>query len=89
MVLVFGTLFFIIMELSRRRLRWKQVLSIAAHALTAVIFIEVVSAVFTTVYLLPVFRFLGLNVYAITTGVFAALMVVGIVGYHIEDYRRR
>lgn len=88
-VLVFGTLFFIIMELSRRRLRWKQMLNIACHALTPVVFIEVVSAVVSTIYLLPVLRFLGLNIYAVTTGLMAAMMVVGIVGYHIEDYRRR
>ena len=89
MVLVFGTFFFIIMELSRYRLRWKQVLNIAAHALTAVILVEVVSASITTVFLIPVMRFLGLNVYAVTTVAFAVLIVMGIVGYYIEDYRRK
>ena len=89
MVLVFGTFFFIIMELSRYRLRWKQMLNIAAHALTAVILVEVVSASITTVFLIPVMRFLGLNVYAVTTLAFAVLMVMGIVGYYIEDYRRK
>ncbi|MBW2969754.1 DUF1189 domain-containing protein [Candidatus Woesearchaeota archaeon] len=88
-VLVFGTVFFIIMELSRYRLRWKQMLNISAHALTIVIFVEVVSAVFTAVYLLPVLRFLGLNIYAITTGLFAGLIVLGIVGYYIGDYKRK
>ena len=88
-ILVFGTLLFIIMELSRYRLRWKQMLNIAAHSLTAVIFIEVVSSAVTTVYLLPVMRFLGLNIYAVTTVLMAALMVIGIVGYHIEDFRKR
>lgn len=88
-ILVFGTLFFIIMELSKFRLHWKQMLNIASHSLTAVIFIEVVSSAVTTVYLLPVMRFLGLNIYAVTVILLAGLMVVGIVGYHIEDFRRR
>src|SRR5574341_1514467 len=77
LILVFGTLFFIIMELSKFRLKWKQMLCIAAHSLTAVIFIEVISAALTTVYLIPVMRFLGVSIYAITTIIFAFLMVVG------------
>ncbi|VVB81135.1 Uncharacterised protein [uncultured archaeon] len=89
MVLVFGTFFFIVMELSRYRLHWKQMLNIAAHALTAVILVEVIAAAVSTVFLIPIMRFLGLNVYAITTLAFACLIVLGIVGYYIEDYRRK
>ncbi len=89
LIFVFGTLFFIIMELSKFRLKWKQMLSIASHALTAVIFIEVISAALTTAYLIPVMRFLGVSIYAITTIIFAFLMVVGIIGYNIEAHRRR
>ncbi len=88
-IFVFGTLFFIIMELSKMRLKWKQMLSIAAHALTGIIFLEVISAVFTTAYLIPVMRFLGVSIYAISTAIFAFLMVIGVIGYHIEDKRRR
>jgi hypothetical protein len=89
LVFVAGIVFFIIMELSKFRLKWVQMMNIAAHALTIVILIEVVSAPFTTVYLLPVLRFLGVNIYAITTALFAILMVAGIAGYHIGDYRRK
>ena len=89
LIIVAGTLFFIIMELSRFRLTWKQMLNIAAHALTAVIFIEVISAAITTVYLLPILRFLGVSIYAITTAIFAFMIIVGIVGYNIEEHRRR
>ncbi len=85
--LVFGTLFFIIMELSKFRLSWKQMLNVAAHSLTVIIFLEVISASLTTVYLLPRFRFLGVNVYIVTTILFAVLMVVGIAGYHIANHR--
>ncbi len=89
LVLVMGTFFFIIMELTKFRLHWKQVLNIAAHALTLVIFIEVISAAITTVYLLPILRFLGVNIFAITTLLFAVMMVVGIVGCNVEARRRK
>jgi hypothetical protein len=89
MIFVFGTVYFIIMELSKFRLKWKQMLNIAAHALTLVIFIEVISAALTTAYLIPVMRFLGVSIYAVTTLIFAFLMFVGVVGYNIETRRRK
>jgi hypothetical protein len=89
LIFVFGTFFFIVMELSKMRLKWKQMLNIAAHALTGIIFVEVISAVFTTAYLIPVLRFLGVSIYAITTIIFAFFMVLGVIGYYIEDRRRR
>jgi hypothetical protein len=89
LIFVMGTFVFIVMELSKLRLSWKQMLNIASHALTAVIFIEVVSAAIATTYLIPVLRFLGVSIYAITTAVFVFMMIVGVVGYHIEARRRR
>lgn len=88
LIIVAGTFFFLIMELSRFRLQWKQMMNIASYALTAVIFIEVISAAITTAYLLPILRFLGVNIYAITTAIFAFMLIVGIAGYNIEDHRR-
>jgi hypothetical protein len=89
MIFVFGTLFFIIMELSKFRLKWKQALNIAAHSLTLIILIEVISAALTTTYLIPVMRFLGVSIYAVTTLIFALLMVIGILGYNIETHRKK
>jgi len=89
LIIVGGTLFFIIMELTKFRLKWKQMLNIAAHALTLVIFIEVISAAIATGYLVPIFRFLGVNIYAITSAIFFGLMIVGILGYHIGARKRR
>lgn len=89
MIFVFSCLFFIVAELTKFRLRWKEMLNVAAHSLTLVIFIEVVSSAITTVYLIPVLRFLGVSIYAITTLLFAVLIVVGIIGYHIGASRRR
>lgn len=87
-ILIMGTFFFVVMELSKLRLRWVQMLNIAAHALTLVILVEVISAPITTTYLVPIMRFLGVSIYAVTTVLGAVLMVVGIVGYHIEEHLR-
>ncbi len=89
LVMFAGTVLFIVMELSKLRLQWKQMLNIATHALTVIILVEVVSAAITTAYLIPILRFLGVSIYAITTAAFAVIMVLGIVGYHIEDHRKR
>jgi len=84
MILAVGTFFFLIMELSKLRLKWKQMLNIGAHALTVVILVEVISSAFSTAYLMPVLRFLGVNIYAASLILYAVLMVVGIVGYHMK-----
>ena len=89
LIIVAGTVLFIVTELSKFRLQWKQMLNIASHALTAVILIEVVSAAISTAYLIPALRFLGVSIYAITTAIFIFMLIVGIVGYNIEDRRRR
>ncbi len=85
LVLVLGTFFFIIFELTRFKLKWKEMLNVAAHASTLVILIEVISAPISTAYLLPVMRFLGVNIYAVTTLLFAVLTVVGIVGAQVVE----
>ncbi len=88
LVFVIAIVFFIIMELSRLRLRWKQMLNIAAHAITPIIILESVSAPITTVYLIPVLKFLGLRIYAVSLVVLAFFMIVGIIGYHFEERRK-
>lgn len=84
-----AVVFFVVLELTKFRLRWKQMLSIAAHALTAVIVVEVIVGSVAAVVLVPLFRFVGVNVYALTLVGFAALMVMGVVGYHIGDFRKK
>lgn len=85
LVLIIGTLLFIIFELTRFRMRWKQMLNIGMHALTLVILIETVSAPISAAYLLPVKRFIGVNIYAVTTLLLAALMIFGIVGAQVVE----
>jgi len=89
LILVFGTFFFIISELSRFRLKWKQMLNIAAHALTPLILLEVISAGITTAYLIPVLKFLGVNIYLVSLLSFCVLMIMGIVGYNIVEHRKK
>jgi len=89
LVMVLGSLFFIIFELTRFKLRWKEMLNVSMHALTAIILIETISAPIATAYLLPVTRFLGVNIYAITTLAFAVLMIIGIVGAKTVEYLKK
>lgn len=89
LTMILGTLLFIIFELSRFRMRWKQMLNIGMHALTLVILIETISAPISTAYLLPVKRFVGVNIYGVTTLLLAALMIMGIVGAQVVEQLKK
>ncbi|RMD58536.1 DUF1189 domain-containing protein [Candidatus Woesearchaeota archaeon] len=80
MIIAMGTLFFILLDLTRYKHKYKEMLSIAAHAITPVIFIELISAPLTAIHLLPVGKFLGLNIYLTSIILFAGMMIYGIVG---------
>ena len=88
LVILFASLFFIITELTRFKLRWKQLANIAAHAITPMILIETIVSFATTAVLLPLkIRFLGLNFYAVTMLLFIVLMIVGIVGWQVQAHK--
>ncbi len=90
MLLVIGTLWFIVLDLSKFRLRWKQMLNIAAHTLTPIILIETISATITTAFLVPLgFRFVGLNIYLVTLALYAIITAVCIIGCHLPEKRKR
>lgn len=91
MTLIMGTLFFIIMELSQYRLRYKQMLSIAAHAVAPIMILEVVSAAIYSQYLLPLptIKFAGLYIYAVSFIIMAIIMVAGIVGCKVKEYSEK
>ncbi|RJQ21188.1 DUF1189 domain-containing protein [Candidatus Woesearchaeota archaeon] len=90
MVLLFATLWYIIFDLSRYRLKWKQMLNICSHTIVPILLIETVSAALTTAYLLPLpFRFVGLNIYIITLALFAILTAVCIIGCQVEEKRKK
>lgn len=87
-LLVMGTFMFVVMELTKFKLKWKQMLNIAAHAMTLIIFIEVISAALYTKFLIPIIPFLGVKIYAISLLALAVLMVLGIVGTKIKGKKR-
>ncbi len=90
-ILVFATLFSFITDLTRHKMKWRQMVSIACHAISPVVLIEVVSSAISANYLLPVpsFRFLGLKFYIVTLILFAIVMVFAVLGCRIEDYREK
>ena len=86
--LAIGTFFFLITDLTRYRMKWKEMMSVSLHAITPMIFLEVVSSSISSEYLIPLFPFLGVKVYAITTLLFTAMMVLAVIGCRIEDSRK-
>lgn len=89
LVVLMGTLAFIVLELTKFKLKYKEALNIAAFAITPILALEVLPAPINTDFLLPVFRFVGIDVFAIPIFLFIGMMVFGIVGYHIGSKRKK
>lgn len=70
---------FILLELTHWRLKFRQILNIACHTSIIMIVLELVSAPFGTAYLLPLVKFLGINIYAVTLVLFAFFTVAGVI----------
>lgn len=83
LVLLMGTFFFIVLDLTRWKLRWKQMLNLAAHAITPIILLEVIAAFATTIFLVPFMKFVGVNIYLVSLAIYTGLMIFGIVGVHV------
>ena len=54
LIFVFGTFFFVITDLTRYKMKWRQMVSVAAHAITPVLLLEVIASAITAVFLLPI-----------------------------------
>lgn len=91
LILAVGTLFFLITDLTRYKMKWRNMISSASHAITPVILLEVASSAITTMYLFPIpnFRFLGLKMYGVTLIIFAIMMIFAVLACRIEDYREK
>ena len=89
LVFLFGTFFFIITDLTRYKMKWRQMVSIAAHAISPILILEVVASAITTSFLLPIpaARFLGLKFFVVTLVLYAAMMVMAVIGCRVEDYK--
>lgn len=89
--LLMGTLFFVLLELTQYRLKFKRMLSIAAHAVSPIIILEVVSSALYANYLLPLpsIRFAGLNIYALSFIIMGIIMTAGIVGCKVKEFSEK
>ncbi|OYT31551.1 hypothetical protein DRJ22_00360 [Candidatus Woesearchaeota archaeon] len=75
---------FILFELTRWRLKFRQVFNIACHTVLVMVVLEVVSAPFGTRYLFPFLKFLGVNVYAVSLALFSVFTVAGFVFVNVK-----
>ena len=80
--LFFGLIAFFLMDLTNYKLRFRRVLSIAAHAGVPIVLIETIAAVTNPDVLLPFMRFIGLNIYAVTLTLWFFYIIICIVFVH-------
>ncbi len=79
LIYLMSFILFILFELTHWRLKFKQILNVACHTAIIMIVIELVSVPFGTAYLLPLIKFLGIKIYAITLVLFAFFTVAGVI----------
>jgi len=89
LVLLSSLAFFVLLELTHFRLKYKQMLSVTCHTATFAILLEVLSMPFSTAYLVPTIKFLGTYVYAIPLGIFFALTLVFIILTYFDRKRHK
>lgn len=81
--------FFVLLELTHFRLKYRQMLSVTCHTATFAILLETFSMPFSTSYLIPTIKFLGTYVYAIPLGVFLALTLLFIILTYFDKRRHK
>lgn len=87
---IFGSALFMLAELTKFRMKWKQMMNIATYALTIAIIIEAfIAGLFAqALFPIPSFRFLGLNIYMVPLAIYAIVMVAGIIGCQLPDKKK-
>ncbi|MBD3303710.1 DUF1189 domain-containing protein [Candidatus Woesearchaeota archaeon] len=65
LILIIGTLAFLLVDLTQYRKKWVKTLKLACFAAAPVIAIEVISIPFNTDWLIPLFRIVGIPIYVI------------------------
>jgi len=84
LVMVAACVFFVLLELTKFRLKWWQLASIGTHALTVPLALEVLAQPFSIAFLLPVGKFLGTPLNLVPIVLFVVLMIAGIICARIE-----
>jgi hypothetical protein len=76
LILIIGTLAFLLVDLTQYRKKWVKTIKLACFAAAPVIAIEVISIPFNTDWLIPLFRVAGIPVYVI--GIVLLLILTGL-----------
>jgi hypothetical protein len=84
LVLLMPSVLFVLLEVSKFKLRWRELANISAHAATIPVFLEILSEPFSSAYLIPTIKFLGSDVYVVTVALAFVLTVVGVVFVHLD-----
>lgn len=85
LVLVLGTLAFLLVDLTQYRKKWVKTLKLACFAAGPVIAVEVVSIPFGTDWLVPLFRLVGVPFYVVgIAGLLVLTMLVVVLTYYFK-----
>ncbi|MBW3001832.1 DUF1189 family protein [Candidatus Woesearchaeota archaeon] len=76
LILIIGTLTFLLLDLTQYRKKWVKTIKLACFAAAPVIAIEVISIPFNTDWLIPLFRIVGISIYVI--GIVLLLLLTGL-----------
>lgn len=82
LILIIGTLAFLLVDLTQYRKKWVKTLKLACFAAAPVIAIEVISIPFNTDWLIPLFRIVGIPIYVIGIVLLLVLTMLVVVLTH-------
>jgi len=82
LILVIGTLAFLLVDLTQYRKKWVKTLKLACFAAAPVIAIEIISIPFNTDWLIPLFRIVGIPIYVVGVVLLLVLTLLVVVLTH-------
>jgi len=83
-ILLFGTIFYFLLDLTHYRLPWRQVMNIAGYASALMILVEVISLGINTDYLVTLVQIIGVNIYLVPLLLYIVLMIVATTMVHVK-----
>ncbi len=82
LIVLFGTVSYVLLDLTHFRLPWKQMVKLAGYASVPMILLEVVSIPINTLYLVALVQVAGVNVYLVPLIFYSICMIVLVVFLH-------
>lgn len=77
-VLLSSLIIYFLLDLTEFRQRWRKTFAITAHAVTIMVLIEVLSVLFSTRWLVPMFSVFGVNFYLVSLILFLILTMISL-----------